>query len=108
MELRNNTILITGGTSGFGYEFATRLIDLGNTVIITRRDPVKLDQTKKRLPKIHTFQSDVSDVKAIPLLYQHVISQFPELHILINTAQEMHKISLPDTSLDLLNITSDV
>ena len=37
MELKNNTILITGGTSGFGYEFATRLIGLGNTVIITGR-----------------------------------------------------------------------
>ena len=37
MEVRYNTILITGGTSGFGLEFATRLIDLGNAVIITVR-----------------------------------------------------------------------
>ena len=29
MELRNNTILITGGTSGFGYEFARQLLGLG-------------------------------------------------------------------------------
>jgi uncharacterized oxidoreductase len=65
MELTNNTILITGGTSGFGYEFASRLIDMGNTVIISGRDQAKLDLTKKKLPLVHIFQSDVSDPTAI-------------------------------------------
>ena len=108
MELRGNTILITGGTSGFGYEFAARLIDLGNTVIITGRDLNKLDQTKKSLPAIHTFQSDVSDPDAIQLLYENVIKKFPSLNMLINNAGEMRKISLHDVSIDLLNITREV
>ncbi len=108
MELRDNTILITGGTSGFGLEFATRLIDLGNTVIITGRDQAKLDQTKMRLPELHTFQSDVSDSNAIKLLYENVIKQFPALNMLINNAGEMRKISLHDTSIDLTNITREI
>ncbi len=108
MDLTNNTILITGGTSGLGYEFATRLLDLGNTVIITGRDQVKLDQAKARLPKIHTFQSDVSDPKAIALLYQQVTSRFPELNMLINNAGEMRKISLHNTSIDLSDITREI
>ena len=108
MELRNDTILITGGTSGFGYEFASRLIGLGNTVIITGRDKARLEQAKKRLPGIHTFQSDVSDPKAIPLLYEQVAGQFPELNILINNAGEMRRISLHDTSISLLDITREI
>jgi uncharacterized oxidoreductase len=32
MELRNNTVLITGGTSGFGLEFAKRLMSLGKLI----------------------------------------------------------------------------
>lgn len=108
MELNNNTILITGGTSGFGYEFAARLLDLGNTVIITGRDQAKLDQTKMKLPKIHTFQSDVSDPGQIEKLYTQVTSQFPELNMLINNAGEMRKISLHDMSIDLLNITREL
>lgn len=60
MNLQNNTILITGGTSGFGYEFASRLPALGNTVIITGRNAEKLKATKQRLPAVHTIQSDVS------------------------------------------------
>jgi len=61
MNLSNNTILITGGTSGFGLEFAKRLLALGNTVLITGRNQDKLDATKKLLPAVHTFASDVSD-----------------------------------------------
>lgn len=101
MELRNNTILITGGTSGFGYEFASRLIDLGNTVLITGRNQDRLDQTKQRLPKVHTFRSDVSDPAAIATLYQQVITQFPMLNMLINNAGEMRKINLLDTPADI-------
>jgi uncharacterized oxidoreductase len=108
MELRDNTILITGGTSGFGLEFASRLIDLGNTVIITGRNQEKLDQTKKKHPELHTFQSDVSDPIAIRELYEKVTRQFPALNILINNAGEMRKINLHDTSIDLDNINREI
>ena len=33
MEITKYTILITGGTNGCGYEFASQLLALGNTVI---------------------------------------------------------------------------
>ncbi|WP_421797920.1 SDR family NAD(P)-dependent oxidoreductase [Haliscomenobacter sp.] len=59
MHLENNTILITGGTSGFGFEFASKLIALGNTVIITGRNAQKLQETKQKLPAVHIIQSDV-------------------------------------------------
>jgi uncharacterized oxidoreductase len=108
MELRNNTILITGGTSGFGLEFARRLTDLGNIVIITGRNQSKLNETKKQLPGVHIFQSDVSDPKAIAVLYKEVILRFPELNILINNAGEMRKINLHDPSVDLQNITREI
>lgn len=108
MELRNNTILITGGTSGFGLEFAKQLLELGNTVIITGRDEAKLLHTSKILPGIHTFQSDVSNPEDIAALYKNVTTQFPKLNILINNAGQMRKISLHDTSIDLLDITSEI
>jgi len=108
MELSNNTILITGGTSGFGYEFANRLLALGNTVIITGRDQAKLDLTKKKLPGVHTFQSDVSKAEDIKQLYKNVTTQFPQLNILINNAGEMRKIDLQDESIDLDNIVREI
>jgi uncharacterized oxidoreductase len=108
MDLRQNTILITGGTSGFGYEFAARLLALGNTVLITGRNPATLEATKRRLPGVHTFQSDVSDPQAIQHLYQQVVTQFPALNMLINNAGEMRQLNLQDPTLDLLDITREV
>lgn len=108
MELTNNTILITGGTSGLGLEFATRLLAMGNTVIITGRDPAKLDQATKRLPGVHARQSDVSQPEAIVQLYEQVVRQFPHLNVLINNAGEMRKINLHDTSPDLPDITREI
>jgi uncharacterized oxidoreductase len=108
MKLQDNTVLITGGTSGFGHEFASRLIDLGNTVIITGRDEAKLELTKTKLPQIHTFQSDVSDPEAILQLFEKVTTQFPNLNVLINNAGEMRKINLQDPSIDLHDITREV
>ncbi|MBD2700901.1 SDR family NAD(P)-dependent oxidoreductase [Spirosoma sp. BT702] len=108
MELQNNTILITGGTSGFGYEFAARLLALGNTVIITGRNQARLDETRNSLPGVHTFQSDVSDPSAIASLYEQITHKFPDLNVLINNAGEMRKINLNDPSIDLLNITREI
>ena len=108
MELSNNTILITGGTSGLGLEFAKRLVALGNTVLITGRDNEKLAQAKATIPQLHTFQSDVSDPEAVTALYQNVITQFPGVNMLINNAGEMRKISLHDTSIDLHDITREI
>lgn len=108
MNITNNTILITGGTSGIGLEFAKQMIDLGNTVLVTGRDLSKLETTKKALPKVHIFQSDVSDPNAIYELYGKVIKQFPKINILVNNAGEMRRISLHDHSVNLENITKEI
>ena len=107
MELKNCTILITGGTSGFGFEFASRFIELGNTVIITGRNTQKLQETKQKLPAEHTIQSDVSKAEDIIRLYNQVTQDFPDLNVLINNAGEMRKISLHENH-DLYDITREV
>jgi uncharacterized oxidoreductase len=107
MELSKNTILITGGTSGFGFEFASKLIALGNTVIITGRNARKLEETKQILPGAHIIQSDVSKIYDISSLYDQVIEEFPDLNILINNAGEMRKIFLNEEH-DLSYITREI
>lgn len=107
MNLQNNTILVTGGTGGFGFEFASKLIVLGNTVIITGRNAEKLQEVKSKLPAVHTIQSDVSKAEDIIELYNRVTQEFPDLNILINNAGEMRKISLHQPH-DLTDITREL
>jgi len=108
MRTSNNTILITGGTSGIGFELATQFVHLGNTVIITGRDQAKLAAARKKLPEVHAFESDVSDAKAIAFLFDKVTKDFPALNILINNAGIMRRINLHDRGGDLDDITREI
>jgi len=108
MKLTSNTILITGGGSGIGYELTKQLTAFGNTILITGRDQSKMDRAKAAFPNIHTFRSDVSDPKAITTLYEQVTKQFPELNILINNAGIMREINVHDKGGSLEDITREI
>lgn len=101
MDLKNSTILITGGTSGIGLELVKQLTALGAGIIVTGRNIEALRETKKQFPKIHTFQSDVSKPGDIESLYTEVIREFPDLNILINNAGLMRLIDLQDNTADI-------
>ena len=108
MKLTQNTILITGGTSGIGFELAKQLTERGNEIIVTGRDPAKLERTKKLLPKIHTIQSDVCDPSAIEALFSKVTKDFPALNILINNAGIMREINIQANADNLTALTSEI
>lgn len=94
MKINNkNTILITGGASGIGYEFAKQLRDT-NRVIIVGRNKEKLQKVKKELKNIHIFECDISNPKDIKALYEIVSYEFPNLNILINNAGLANRIDL--------------
>lgn len=108
MDLKNSTILITGGTSGIGLELVKQLTEQGSEIIITGRNLEALYETKKQFPNVHTFQSDVSNPKEIEILYKDVTRQFSELNMIINNAGLMRLIDLQDTTLDLENINQEI
>ena len=76
MKLSSNTILITGGASGIGYELTRQLTAIAHTTLIAGRDQAKMDRAKVAFPKIHTFRSDVSDRKRSPLFTKRSPSNF--------------------------------
>ncbi len=107
MRLRDRTILITGGTSGIGLELSRQLVERGNTVVVTGRDPQKLAAAVRAVPGLHGFASDVGDPQAIAALHDDVLSRFPALDTLVNNAGVMRNLDL-NQSRGLGDVTREI
>jgi len=90
MELKNNKILITGGSSGLGLEMCRTLLQMGNQVIACSRSAEKLSEAKKQLPGLITCPFDISEVEQCILLAEWIKKEHPDLNILINNAAIVH------------------
>jgi uncharacterized oxidoreductase len=108
MKLDGNTILITGGTSGIGFELATELLKRQNVVIITGRDEERLQRAKKQLPELRIFKSDVSRIEDVDSLFAAVIKEFPALNVLINNAGVMRNLNVHDEDQGLEEFTREI
>jgi len=81
-----STILITGGGSGIGLSLAKKLIALGHEVIAVGRTQEKLDAAKQSCPKLITFTADIKDEQGRKALVQKVLTEFPQVNVLVNNA----------------------
>lgn len=86
MELKDNTILITGGTSGIGLGFAEEFSKIGNTVIICGRREERFNDIEKRIPGIVTKKCDISIEEERIALINWATTEFPSLNVFINNA----------------------
>jgi uncharacterized oxidoreductase len=92
MKLNNNTVLITGGSSGIGFELSKVLVQKGNTVIICGKSNDKLLAAKKEEPKLITYQCDISNIRECIDFANRIKENHPELNILVNNAAIVNKI----------------
>ncbi|HSC53536.1 MAG TPA: SDR family NAD(P)-dependent oxidoreductase [Phnomibacter sp.] len=86
MKLTDNTILITGGSSGIGLALLKSFYQLGNKIIIVARDIDKLKEVKSQYPEIDIFQCDLSKQTDIDGLIVFIEQNYSNLNILFNNA----------------------
>lgn len=88
--LTQNTIVITGGSSGIGLELARKLVAQKNTVIICGRSEHKLVEASRQIPKLVTYPCDISNSDACEHFYKWIAENYPACNILINNAAIAH------------------
>lgn len=86
MKNTGNTILITGGSSGFGREYARAWHDAGNTVIVAARSADELEETAKGRENLHAMPLDVADAAAVEQFAKEIVERFPDLNVVMNNA----------------------
>jgi len=86
MKTKGNTVLITGGSAGIGFEIAKLFTQRGNRVIITGRNPERLKTAAGLLKNATPVVADVTSKEDIRQLAARVQRDFPELNMLINNA----------------------
>jgi uncharacterized oxidoreductase len=86
MQLTNNTILITGATSGIGYAFMEEFVKLGNKVIVCARREDRLKKIKEKHPGVITKICDAANTKQREELIGWLLQNYPDVNVLINNA----------------------
>jgi len=86
MEISRNTVLITGGATGIGFALAEAFLNARNEVIICGRREHKLQEAKRKLPRLHVKRFDVASEDDRKSLLRWVTSDFGNVNILVNNA----------------------
>ncbi len=98
MDLRAAKVLITGGSSGIGFETARVLIHAGAKVAITGRDQSKLKAAAAELQAL-AIHADISDANQVARMVDATVEAFGSFNVLINNAGFGSFASLVDLDL---------
>jgi uncharacterized oxidoreductase len=94
IEFSDASVLITGGGEGIGRGLAARFLGAGSTVLITGRNPEKLDRAARELPGLKTFVNDIGKAEEREKLAACVRETIPALNIVVNNAGNQRRVSL--------------
>lgn len=100
--LQGKTAVVTGGNSGIGYASAKKFKDNGATVIITGRNPERVEKAASELG-VKGMIADVSNIEAIKKLAQDINEEFGKVDILFVNAGIFQPAPIGQISEDMLD-----
>lgn len=98
MQIKGNTILITGGGSGIGRALAEAFHAEGNQVVIAGRRKQLLHQTTEANPGMKAAALDIGNGSEIKAFAEKIKVDFPALNVVIHNAGIMKMERLQEGS----------
>lgn len=108
MEILNSTIVITGGSSGIGFEMCRQFIEKGNKVITCSRSLEKLTTAQKQLPDLIIYQCDIAQETECKSFADWIIENHPQTNVLINNAAIVTKTNFVENAFALKNLNQEI
>ncbi len=105
--ITNKRIIITGGTSGIGYEMA-KYLHFDNEVIVISRDLNKLNKLSHELDGVTTYQADLSKMGDVEAVAGDIVKRYESIDILINNAAAQHTPAFIDDEFRYENISYEI
>ena len=99
MDINTAKVLLTGGSTGIGYETAKLLRAHGATVVICGRNEETIQKAAQELDVIG-FTADVSNEADLKKLFNFTVKELDGLNVLINNAGLGYMGALTDTPLE--------
>lgn len=98
LGLKGKVALVTGGSRGVGRAIAAALLQEGARVMITARDPQRLDATRAALAgetggNVQAIAADLEDDDAVRRMVEQTIARFGHFDILVNVAGSVNPAS---------------
>ncbi|HTK21750.1 MAG TPA: SDR family NAD(P)-dependent oxidoreductase [Mucilaginibacter sp.] len=107
MKTTNNTILITGGSAGIGFEIAKLFSEAGNQVIITGRNKERMDKAIAKLKNTTDIVSDVTNAEEVDKLVAQLQKDYPNLNVVINNAGSANYYNMTEPSINAFEKASE-
>jgi NAD(P)-dependent dehydrogenase (short-subunit alcohol dehydrogenase family) len=89
MSAKIDRVIVTGASSGIGFDVARLFLEAGSRVVINARDPEKLEQARRALgheDRVAAVAGSVGEVATVRRIVQAAQARFDGVDVLVNNA----------------------
>ncbi|TDL75295.1 2,4-dienoyl-CoA reductase [Rhodococcus qingshengii] len=110
--MKDQVVIITGGSSGMGKAMAKNFLEKGAHVVITGRNVERLEEARQSLERyggrVLPIQMDVRDPEKVQLMVEETVKTFGRIDHLINNAAGNFICPAEDLSINGWNAVIDI
>ncbi|MDO3384790.1 SDR family NAD(P)-dependent oxidoreductase [Gilvimarinus sp. SDUM040013] len=105
--LQHKTVVVTGGTSGIGYELVKQLT-LNNRVVVIARPGPKLDALAAEFGQVSVYAADLSNLHECEGVANWLLKQYPNIDVLLNNAAVQYPATMLDDQFNFESIDYEI